>query len=536
LSIAARQPAARVPLAWRAYAPEIACLAVLSLWGLAPLLILFVGLPGYPAIARGAGTFTGSSGLALDDQLQYIAWIRDSGEHVLFSNRFDTPADPHLFLHPMWLLSGLAWKLGASLQLSFIAWKPLAVIGLLIGFAAYVRRFFEQPWERFAGLALALFFVTPTMTLVGWFGTNDAAFRYGSFAMGLEMFPAGFVWDLAPTAIALGLMPLFLLGAERILEPSRRDPRRSLRWYVGGISVAGLFVSWLHPWQGLTLLAIVAGVAAWQRFPRAYLRLALPIAATALPLLYYSALTHTDSAWAVVSRPGGYPHLGDWFVLGLAPLFLLALPGALVGSRRSFQDRALLVWPLVSVAVYLSLHRSFIYHALAGMTLPLAILAVRGWRQLRLPVLAGAVVALLLTVPGVAVQLKLFRRDAPSHFLTPGESDAVRYLERSRAPGAVLAPVELGRSVPALAGRNTWVGHPTWTPNYEFRKTQAAVLFAGTLRPIDARRFVRSTGVAFLLADCVHRRGLRPLLGRLVRSERHFGCATVYELRRPLGA
>ena len=39
-------------------------------------------------------------------------------------------------------------------------------------------------------------------------------------------------------------------------------------------------------------------------------------------------------------------------------------------------------------------------HALGGLSLPLAILAVRGWRRLRLPAVAGAAAVALITVPG----------------------------------------------------------------------------------------------------------------------------------------
>src|SRR5205807_3056760 len=139
-------------------------------------------------------------------------------------------------------------------------------------------------------------------------------------------FAAGYAWSGGPAEIAVGLMPLFLLAVERVLEPSRRREGRSARWYMVWAGLAGMLASWLHPWQGLTLLAIVAGLIVWGRFERRYLALVVPIALTAAPLGYFFVLSHTHSSWMTVSRPNDYSHFGLWLVLGLAPL-LLAVPG-----------------------------------------------------------------------------------------------------------------------------------------------------------------------------------------------------------------
>lgn len=514
---------------------ERALIGALALWALAPLVILFVGIPGVEPAASGRGTFTGSGGLVINDHAQYISWIREAGNHVLSSNRFDVVPDPNLFLHPMWVLSGALWKLGASLQLAFGLWKPVGLVVLFGGFAAYVARTVEPgSWARPAALTLALFFVTPSMWLTGWSGLGDADLEFGSLVMGLELFPAGFLWDIVPTAIAVGLMPLFLLGTERLLEPERRAAGRSASWYAGWTAAAGAVASWLHPWQGLTLLGIVGGLVLWGRFSRRYLALALPVAATVLPLIYYQVLTRTDSAWRTVSQPNGMPHVGDWLFLGLAPLVLLALPGLRRRPGPDVQERMLRLWPVAVLAVYLALDKSYFYHAFAGVTLPLAVLAARGWRELRAPALAAAAVVACLTLPGLAYHLDYMHREAPGHFLTTGESDAMTYLERSDREGAVLATPRLGVLVPPLSGRSTWFGHATWTPDNEGRKARAAALFEGRLSPPDARLTVRESKASFLLQGCDEGRAdVRAVLGSAVTAVRQFGCARVYEVVPP---
>ena len=34
---------------------------------------------------------------------------------------------PHDYLHPMYLISGLLWRLGVSVQVAYLIWKPVAI-------------------------------------------------------------------------------------------------------------------------------------------------------------------------------------------------------------------------------------------------------------------------------------------------------------------------------------------------------------------------------------------------------------------------
>lgn len=509
----------------------------LALWALVPLATLALASGGGPGALFEPGRFTGAEGIQVADQLQYLAWIRDAGSNVLFSNRFDVVADPHLFLHPMWALSGAAWQAGVSLQIAFLAWKPVGVVVLFAGFAAYVRRMVEPGGlTRPAALLLALFFFAPVAWLSDWAGLGSADLRFGSLVMALELFPAGLLWGIVPTAIALGLMPLFLLGVERILEPRHRTSGRSKGSYTAATAVAGALCSWLHPWQGLTLLVIAAGLVAWGRFHRRHLALAVPLLATAAPLAYYQVLSHTDSAWQTVSQPNGMPHLGSWLFLALGTAFALALPGLARPPRHDIQERALVLWPLAALLVYFGLQSSYFYHAFAGLTLPLAVLVVRAARRVRLPRAVAVAGLVLATVPGMVFAVQLLQRGNDLRLLRGGEAAALDYLEARGRSGAVMAPVRLGRTVPAFTGRNTWVGHPTWTPDNQLREEQAEALFSGELEPGAARALVERAGVTFLLADCDHRDGeLETQLGGRLRSTRRFGCATLYSLRRSPG-
>ena len=499
---------------------EAGLLAALVLWMLTPLAIL---------AASGGGAFNGTYGIQVDDQFQYMAFVRDAGEHGLIANRFDVAPDPHLFLHPLFLLSGLLWKLGASIQLSLLAWHPIAAAVLFVSYAAYARRMLGRGAAAGIALLLGLFFFTPAAPVVHELA-EDESLRFGSLLMGLELFPAGFPWSGAASTIGIALMAPFLLGVERTLDRSRRAEGRGTAWYALWTGGAGLLVSWLHPWQGITLLAMLGGLWLWSRLDRRLLVLAVPAALTAAPLAYYAGLTRTDSAWSQFSQANDFPHVGLWFVLGFAPA-LLALP-AMRGRDLDVQERLLRLWPVATLLVYFALQSGWIYQALAGVTLPLAILAVRTCRRIRLPRAAVAVALAAVTLPGMVFLADMLADTSQDHFFAPDDRQALAVLARDGRPGGVLAPQRLGQAVPGYTGRSTWVGHYQWTPDYDARRARAEALFGGRMAPAEAQALVAQSGAAFLLAGCRTPGDLRPALGPMVAGVRRVGCATVYEIRR----
>ena len=416
-----------------------------------------------------------------------------------------------------------------SPAVAYLAWVPIAAAVLTIGCHSYAARFLPAGWGRLAAVAIAAFGVSLTAPLVHWTGLGSEEFEGGTGLMAAELFTAGALWGYLPTAIAVGLMPLFLLGAEKSVAAGDGSARRHLAW----TAAAGMAVSFLHPWQGVTLIVVVAAVAAWGRLARPLLRLAVPAVATLLPLVYYQVLARTDPAWEYTQQASQLPHLRWWFFAGLAPL---ALPAALgLGRPRDVGERMLLIWPLAGVAVYLGLRTSFFYHALEGLAVPLAVLSVRGWARLRLPRVLGVAAVALATVPGLVYWGESFRDSlgslATTHFLQQDERRALSFLEQQPVPGGVVTGSYLGQAVPAYTGRPTWVGHPTWTPDYGSRAATAEALLNGRLGRPEVMRLLEGTRARFVLADCRGRPDIAVQLGRLLRSTRVFGCARVYELR-----
>src|SRR6201987_6348292 len=109
-------------------------------------------------VAFDGAVWTGTDGVYIVDQMQYLAWIKDASKHVLASNLFvlrDTPAD---YFNPAVVVSGGLTALGMAPWLSLLLWKPVAVIAFFFGVRAFAWRQLTGLWPRRAALVLALFF------------------------------------------------------------------------------------------------------------------------------------------------------------------------------------------------------------------------------------------------------------------------------------------------------------------------------------------------------------------------------------------
>jgi hypothetical protein len=489
---------------------------------------------------RGVRSWTGTNGLYLGDQMQYLGWIRDSAQHVLIGDPYKTNKSPHDFLEPGLVISGSLVRLGVSAWLSYLMWVPIAAVALFVAARAYVRSLIAGKAARRFALILALFYISPLAELAGLTHWNQGIFVR---SMALEMWPGFYLWGYPLTAIAVALM----IGTLITYERDRRDGRVRL-W----APMCALFCAWLQPWQGSTLLLIVLAAEAllWWRKQRASLVLpALTAIGALLPLAYYALLGHFDASWALSGRVDfsqGLP-LEDLLAVVL-PLGVCAA-FAYLGHPNTFQTVAVRIWPFGALAVlkFIQLAHvgTFPKHSLQGLSIPLAVLAVIGGQRIGVTIAASSkvilgsiLVAVLIGFP-VAQQLADARTIAnPSifgsepYFITPSEKDALDYLNSTPMDGSVLSPVYLGQIVPAETGRKTWVGIFSWTPAYAARVVQANKLFSGQLSPSASIDLVRSSGARFLLADCQDRNDLTPILHSILQSEQHFGCATVYTVRK----
>ena len=510
-------------------------------WSFVPIALLV-----YHTLVHG-GVLSGSDGpLAGADQLFYMDSIRQSAEHVLITDHFALATGEPVFLNPLYLLAGLVWLIGVPLQAAFWALNLLAAPALALGAVAVAVRALPPGKGRVAAVAVALFYFSPVLPLLRWTGTGSATTHYALLLPTGESMPAWQLWGYPHAGVTTGALAAALLGMVT-LATKLRVPRSRVtetRRLLIAVSLAGCLVGWLHPWQGATLIAVAIVLAIEGRSRRVALALAVPAAAAGGPMLYEYILTRTDAAWRIDSIQNAAPHDPLWMLLAaLLPLAIPAIAGVRALAAGPLRTM-LIAWPVTAVIVYYATDQ-FPYHALEGISLPMAVLAVAGWQRY---VPAGKVVRLwaaalataVLTIPGIIYELQTFRDSersgAAPYWFTPGDHAALAYLDHLGVHGGVLARQYLGMAVPAFTGRRTWVGDYTWTPQFIYRAELAEELMGGELTPPEARRVVEAVGARFVLTDCAKRAPLARWLGALVADERRFGCATVYELRPPSSA
>src|SRR5437764_4972274 len=161
----------------------LVALGVLSLW--------VVALDALQVVAHGR-VWTGTDGVYLVDQMQYLAWIQSATHHALSANLFVLRGTPADYFQPAVTISAGLTSLGVAPWVTLLLWKPVAVLAAFFGFTLYVRRTTPGVWPRRAALVLALFFGSFTIV-------------EGSFGVVGDLFAGFLSWGYTFGLLALGL-------------------------------------------------------------------------------------------------------------------------------------------------------------------------------------------------------------------------------------------------------------------------------------------------------------------------------------------
>jgi hypothetical protein len=503
-------------------------LTMLAVFGLVSLWVL--GLDLFQVVVHHR-VWTGTDGVYIVDQMQYLAWIRDASHHVLASNLYVLRPTPHDYFQPAVVISGGLTALGVAPWLTLLLWKPVAVVTGFWAARSFAHRSLSGLWSRRAALVLSLFFGCFTVI-------------FGDVGVLGDLFPGFLSWGYTFGLIALAA----LVGGLLTYSSALRE--RRISWLPG---LLGAAASLLHPWQGeaLIVLVIVSELVVGRAQPITRRRVglaALTIGLTGAPLLYYVILTRADLVWHLAREASKHSFPLGSIVIAIVPLMLPALLA--YGHRpRTFLAAATRVWPIAAFGVYFLSGTGAAatpLHAFQGITFPLSVLAIEGlqsirWQSIRwqripharlVAVIAVAVAVIPATVYELYFASTLARPTAGNaNFIATGERDALAYLASNPTPGGVITRGYLGSNVPAVTGRNTLAGDCLWSePHCTIRSVIAQQLFDGTLDKKTLHYLMTGTRARFVLADCKTtgdvRRELRPYL----LSVRRFGCAAVYEV------
>ena len=515
--------------------------------------------------------FLGAAGSSAQDSMQYLAWATDAAHHGLIANLYGFNNGGHVFFHPIWLVTGLLHvDAGMSYLLLLGLWQAVALFLLIVVFRRYAQLVLgDDAKTRAIALTLAMFLVSPFFLFVVYLHFKLNGAHWIGLLTG-ESYAANWISGYFPIALTVTAMIGYLIAVERLMGTLDRRTLGAELFQPAGLAAAalGATAAFLHPWQGAELAVLTVGLAAWDPLltrPRRRemrevpepeidleklkrnVRLLLPLAGIALPLLYYLILPKIDAGWATFSRGPG-PHRAGIPLLGwlttFGPAALASVPGWRTRAT-SDRQRLLRLWPIAVLITFVAAPTGR-FEAFAGVSVPLALLAVQGWRRvlekrrlggrnprvLRFLVTAGVVVLVFGAAPATTrllIKYRLAGRAVAQ--LDRPDADALDYLAR-QPRGGVLSTAKVGIWVPALTDDSTYVGHSIWSPQWARRRDHVNRLFDDPgqrpLSPAAALALIEQPGARYVLEPCGAREQLWPLLEPRGYSRHAFGCATVY--------
>ena len=515
--------------------------------------------------------FLGAAGSSAQDSMQYLAWATDAAHHGLIANLYGFNNGGHVFFHPIWLVTGLLHvDAGMSYLLLLGLWQAVALFLLIVVFRRYAQLVLgDDAKTRAIALTLAMFLVSPFFLFVVYLHFKLNGAHWIGLLTG-ESYAANWISGYFPIALTVTAMIGYLIAVERLMGTLDRRTLGAELFQPAGLAAAalGATAAFLHPWQGAELAVLTVGLAAWDPLltrPRRRemrevpepeidleklkrnVRLLLPLAGIALPLLYYLILPKIDAGWATFSRGPG-PHRAGIPLLGwlttFGPAALASVPGWRTRAT-SDRQRLLRLWPIAVLITFVAAPTGR-FEAFAGVSVPLALLAVQGWRRvlekrrlggrnprvLRFLVTAGVVVLVFgaaLATTRLLIKYRLAGRAVAQ--LDRPDADALDYLAR-QPRGGVLSTAKVGIWVPALTDDSTYVGHSIWSPQWARRRDHVNRLFDDPgqrpLSPTAALALIEQPGARYVLEPCGAREQLWPLLEPRGYSRHAFGCATVY--------
>ena len=451
------------------------------------------------AVAPPGSVPLGNDFVNLGDLYAYVSWIEQAVQgHALFVNLYCGDPQPRVFLLPLFLVLG---RVAAATGLSALAVYHLArVVGsaLLLPAAWWLCGLLvpREPTRSIAFLMLVLATGLPGLVP--------------------EASPISSMFDSA--LLTWGWL-LLLLGAGCW---RRACATIDLRWSAAtGMAVAALLL--IHPYEAVTLLALVVATAAWllaTTSARAGIvrstAVVLAVASPAAMLLAGGlAANPTLADWAAVERP-----THGWELASFGSIALLA---AWRAARRPRPDPFLLLWAASELLLVLAPFPNQRRYIL-GLQAPLAVLAAEGFEMLRAAGWRRAASYLMIAAfpaSGVMLLVDLTNIVEVPRYFALGTRQTLAELA-TLPPGVILAPPGIDYLVPALAGRQVYAGHHDLTPDYARRSRAYPDFEAGR---IDARELAR-LGIRYLLIDHVVD---RPRLTEL----RHESGLLLYEVAAP---
>ncbi|MGH7502352.1 MAG: hypothetical protein ACREL7_11400 [Longimicrobiales bacterium] len=495
----------------------------LWVWVLAVGMALLHMTPYWRAAVETPETWRFTGNLSISpDYMQYRVWSRQTAEEgPIVSNRFTAePNRAHLPVMPYWIVGQTARILGITPEWAYAYIGAVLVAGFLVLLYALTRWFLKRP--------RATAWVFAVQLLGGGLGgymmwLRDWSFVRSNYALN-ALFVAPFQGE--------GRSALFESYRGNYILQSIFDTHFMLFWLVTTVAVIALwaalrrfsiprlvltcllfaFGTFLHVYEGLTLLVIATGVcmAVWRKGVPGRTALAvlsaciMSVAVVLLPLtLIYKSSGLPAPEWRglVVEFP--------ILVLAYPVAWLLLVPGILRYWRDAGVDGAFLVgWGLALLLLTLS-GPFFPYPDRGTMTLQIPLmLAAGGIWFARHDRLGWKAILLLLILAGSTTLFTFeswfsrtaFTEDQPHKYVSPAHDAVIEALRDNAIRRDILVANQLPLRwiAPEYPGVH-YAGHFFLTPGFRAKQDTLAAFWAA--QPDAQHRFLESRGVRWLFVE-----------------------------------
>jgi hypothetical protein len=152
-------------------------------------------------------------------------------------------------------ISGLALLAGVSIQVAYQLWLPVAIVAPFAGYRAIVWRTLPVGRARPAALALALMGASPLIPVFEYGGITNRDQNSQMITWATHLPAYWQAWGYFPVALALALMPIYVLGIRDALIGS---DRRVAGPASTRLAFTGIAVALLSPQAGLVLAILTA--------------------------------------------------------------------------------------------------------------------------------------------------------------------------------------------------------------------------------------------------------------------------------------
>ena len=330
-------------------------------------------------------------------------------------------------------------------------------------------------------------------------------------------------WPLMPEAffaLSALLYPLNIVSFGLLMLVARHIMDGKI-WpaFVGALLLANI-----HTYDALPLIVIAAVWAIWNfKADRASMARAVAAVAGALvPVVYQLVVFRDSEEFRIKALTQTPPPPLVSTLLTFAPLLVLTALGFVALRDRPRDRNFLLLWAVVTLAlVYTPFELiSFARKMIEGWQIPLLMLAGVGLAQIKRPIFAFAVVAVLAISPIITLgwilnnaaennQSRVVAVSMPPIYLYDSEVAALDFIARDAATGAVLCLPITGAYVPRATLKTTYAGHWAETLHIKQKFGSLGRYYSGQMSPDEARQWFARNRIRWIF-EGPYERSLAP--------------------------